>query len=304
MSDTFFSGAPHWTWFIIPYFFVGGLAGGAYFLAALLDWFGRPEDRPVVRTGYDVAAVGAILSGLLLTIDLGQPLRFWHMLFQSANFPAIMFKGWSPISFGAWGILLFALFAVLSALGARAEEGRLQMRALRAVGGMVRGGVAKLVAGIGGLIGLFIAGYTGILLSVTNRPIWADSPWLGALFLASGVSTGAATLILLSPSRGATERSLGWLSSFDARALVVELIVLIAFIVSLGSVNRVWVSVWGLLLLVGVVWFGILAPLRMHARRQPLASAAKLVLVGGFLLRLATMLASEGIDRYRLAIGL
>jgi protein NrfD len=304
MSDTFFSGAPHWTWFIIPYFFIGGLAGGAYFLAALLDWFGRPEDRPVVRTGYDVAAVGAILSGLLLTIDLGQPLRFWHMLFQSANLPAIMFKGWSPMSFGAWGILLFGLFAVLSALGARAEEGRLRMPALRAVGGMVRGGVAKLVAGIGGLIGLFIAGYTGILLSVTNRPIWADSPWLGALFVASGVSTGAATLILLSPRRGATERSLGWLSSFDARALVVELIVLIAFIVSLGSVNRVWVSVWGLLLLVGVVWFGILAPLRMHARRQPLASTAKLVLVGGFLLRLATMLASEGIDRYRVAVGL
>src|SRR2546422_5359465 len=72
MSDTFFSGAPHWTWFIIPYFFVGGLAGGAYFLAAVLDWFGRPEDRPVVRTGYDIAAVGAILSGLLLTIDLGR----------------------------------------------------------------------------------------------------------------------------------------------------------------------------------------------------------------------------------------
>jgi len=304
MSDSFFTGAPHWTWFIIPYFFVGGLAGGAYFLSALLDWFGGAEDRPVIRTGYDVAAVGAILSGLLLTIDLGRPLRFWHMLFQSEHFPAIMFKGWSPISFGAWAILLFGLFAVLSALGARAEEGRLQMPALRAVGGVVRGGVAKLVAGVGGLLGLFIAGYTGILLSVTNRPIWADSPWLGALFLASGVSTGAAALILLSPGRGATERTLGWLSSFDAKALVVELLVLIAFIVSLGSVNRVWVSIWGLLLLVGVVWFGILAPLRMHAKRQPLASAAKLVLAGGFLLRLATMLASEGIERYRVAVGL
>jgi len=301
MSDTFFSGAPHWTWFIIPYFFVGGLAGGAYFLAAALDWFGRPEDRPVVRTGYDIAAVGAILSGLLLTIDLGRPLRFWHMLFQSENFPALMFKGWSPISFGAWAILLFGLFSVLSALGARSEAGRLQMPALRAVGGVVKGGVAKLVGGVGGLLGLFIAGYTGILLSVTNRPIWADSPWLGALFVASGVSTGAASLILLSPGRGATERSLGWLSSFDTKALVVELLVLAAFIGSLGPINRVWVSFWGLLLLVGVVGFGILAPLRMHAKP---AQAAKLVLLGGFLLRLATMLASEGIDRYRVAAGL
>src|SRR5438128_3310890 len=301
MSDTFFSGAPHWTWFIIPYFFVGGLAGGAYFLAAVLDWFGRPEDRPVVRTGYDIAAVGAILSGLLLTIDLGRPLRFWHMLFQSENFPALMFKGWSPISFGAWAILLFGLFSVLSALGARAEEGRLQNATLRAIGGVVRGGLAKVVSGIGGLIGFFVAGYTGVLLSVTNRPIWADSPWLGALFLVSGASTGAAMLILLAPGRGAAQRSLDWLTSFDARALVVELLVLVAFIASLWSIRQVWVGFWGLVLLVGVVGFGILAPLRMRAKP---AQAAKLVLLGGFLLRLATMLASEGIDRYRVAAGL
>jgi len=304
MSDTCFSGAPHWTWFISPYFFVGGLSGGAYFLAALLEWFGRPDDRPVIRTGYRIAAVGAIVSGALLTIDLGRPLRFWHMLFQSANLPAVMFKGWSPISFGAWAILLFSLFSVLSALGAMAEEGRLQNPTLRAVGGAVRGGLAKAVSGIGGLAGFFVAGYTGVLLSVTNRPIWADSPWLGALFVASGASTGAAALILLAPARGATERSLEWLSTFDARALVVELLVLILFIASLGSVNRVWLGFWGLLLLVGVVGFGILAPLRLHAKRQPLAGAARLVLLGGFLLRLATMLASEGIDRYRVAAGM
>ena len=302
--DTFFSGAPHWTWFIIPYFFVGGLAGGAYFLAAVLDWFGRAEDRPVVRTGYDVAAIGIIISGALLTIDLGKPLRFWHMLFQSANLPAIMFKPWSPISFGAWAILLFGLFAVLSALGSAAEEGRLQAPLLRAVGSVVRGGVAKLVAAVGGLLGFFVAGYTGVLLSVTNRPIWSDSPWLGALFVASGASTGAAALILLAPARGATTRSLEWLSSFDSKALVVELVVLAIFIGSLGAVNRVWLSVWGLLLLVGVVWFGILAPLRLHMQGRPVAAAAKLVLLGGFLLRLATMLASEGIDRYRVAAGM
>ena len=306
MSDTFFSGAPHWTWFIIPYFFVGGLAGGAYFLAAVLEWFGRPDDRPVIRTGYRVAAVGAIVSGALLTIDLGRPLRFWHMLFQSENFPAIMFKGWSPISFGAWAILLFGLLSVLSALGAMAVEGRLQNAALRAIGGAVGegGALAKLVAALGGLAGFFVAGYTGVLLSVTNRPIWADSPWLGALFVVSGASTGAAALLLLAPARGATERSLEWLSTFDARALVLELLVLILFIASLGAVNRVWVSVWGFLLLVGVVGLGILAPLRLHAKRQPVANAARLVLVGGFLLRLATMLASEGIDRVRIAAGM
>jgi formate-dependent nitrite reductase membrane component NrfD len=301
MSDTFFSAAPHWTWFIIPYFFIGGLAGGAYFLAAILEWFGQPADRPVIRTGYRVAAVGAILSGLLLTVDLGRPLRFWHMLFQSENFPAIMFKSWSPISFGAWAILLFGLFSVLSALGAMSEEGRLNNRALRAVGGVMQGrGPAKLVAGIGGLLGFFVAGYTGVLISVTNRPIWADSPWLGALFLVSGASTGAAALILLAPGRGATAQSLRWLTSFDSKALVVELLVLVLFLVSLGAINRVWLSFWGLVLVVGVVWFGILTPLRMHARP---AQAARLVLLGGFLLRVATILASEGIEQYHMTAG-
>jgi len=73
MSDTFVSGAPHWTWFIIPYFFIGGLAGGAYFLAAILEWFGRADDRPVVRTGYEVAAIGALVSGNAVTMLLATP---------------------------------------------------------------------------------------------------------------------------------------------------------------------------------------------------------------------------------------
>ncbi len=301
MSDTFFSAAPHWTWFIILYFFIGGIAGGACLLAAVADWFGGPEDRPVARTGYNVAALGAILSGALLTIDLGRPLRFWHMLFQSANFPTLVFKGWSPISFGAWVILLFGLFSLLAALGGQAEEGRLHNAALRAVGGVVRGGLAKLVGAVAGLLGVFIAGYTGVLLSVTNRPIWADSPWLGALFVASGVSTGAAALILLAPRRGATDQSVARLSAFDTKALVVELLVLALFVASLGSVNRVWVGFWGVVLLVGVVGFGIVAPLRMHAKP---AQAARLVLLGGFLLRLAVIFASEGVEHYRVVAGM
>ena len=139
---------------------------------------------------------------------------------------------------------------------------------------------------------------------MTNRPIWADSPWLGALFVASGASTGAAALILLGPRRGASEQSLARLSAFDTKALVVELLVLVLFVASLGSLNKVWVSFWGLILLVGVVAFGILAPLWLHLQRRPVASAARLVLLGGFLLRLATIFASEGIERYRVTAGM
>src|SRR2546428_6213316 len=193
MSDTFFTGSPHWTWFIILYFFVGGIAGGGYFLAALLQWFGRPEDRPVIRTGYALGFWGAIISGALLTLDLGRPLRFWHMLFQSERFPSLMFKSWSPISFGAWAILLFTACATLSMIGAWSEEGRVRTRGAQLLqSGTV---LAKLVAGLGGLFGFFVAGYTGVPPSVAQPPIWALSPRLRAPFLAFRPSAGAAAVM-------------------------------------------------------------------------------------------------------------
>jgi formate-dependent nitrite reductase membrane component NrfD len=281
MSDTFFTASPHWTWYIIPYFFVGGIAGGAYFLAAALEWFGRPEDRPVIRTAYSLAFWGIVISGALLTIDLGKPLRFWHMMLQSDKIPHLMFKGWSPISIGSWAILLFGLCALVSLLTTRTTM------------------LSKLIAAIGGLLGFFVAGYTGVLLTVTNRPIWADSPWLGALFLASGASTAAAALILLAPRRGATAGSLAWLESFDMRALVVELLILVLFVAWLWPIRRVWLSIWGLLLLVGVIWAGILWPLALH-RRPRTAGAfrnpAVMVLIGGFMLRVVILLSSNGIQ--------
>ena len=307
MSDTFFTAAPHWTWFIVPYFFVGGLAGGACFLAAMLTWIGRSEDRPVARTGFLVGFAGAVVSGLLLTLDLGRPERFWHMLFQSERLPHLLFKAWSPMSFGSWALLLFGLFSGLAAIGAVAEEGRLgrwgQAPALRL---LQAGPLARASGALAACFGFFVAGYTGVLLSVTNRPIWADSPWVGALFLASGASSGAAVLVLLGSRRGVAAGSLGRLAAFDARALLVELVLLVVFLVSLGPVARVWLSGWGVVLLLGVVLAGIVVPLRLHARSGRAGAAAPvraaaLVLLGSFLLRLCVMLASEGISLHRMA---
>src|SRR5439155_3589769 len=127
-------------------------------------------------------------------------------------------------------------------------------------GGALRGRPAKVGGAVAGLRRIFIAGYTGVLLSVTNRPIWADSPWLGALFVASGASTGAAALILLAPGRGATEQSLARLSAFDTKALVVELLVLVLFVASLGSVNRGGLGVWRSVRRGAVGGVGIVAP--------------------------------------------
>lgn len=308
--DTYFTAAPDWTWWIVPYFFIGGIAGGAYAISALLVWFGRAEDRPVIHAGFYLGALGAAIGGLLLVLDLGRPERFWHMLFLSEEFPALAFKWWSPISFGAWGLMAFGGVATLSALGALAHAGRF---GLRRIPWLDQGPFWKALVTIGGALGFFVAGYTGILLTVTNRPVWADSDLLGMLFLASGASTAAATLILLGRHRFHAG-TVDWLSRFDASALVFELLVLIAFLATLGGAFEAWIGWWGLVLLIGVVVAGILVPLALHWRpawfarwrrmstHRKLASAV-LVLVGGFLLRLAVIMASHGIEHARVVRG-
>jgi protein NrfD len=301
MSDTFFTSSPHWALWIILYFFVGGIAGSAFFLASLLHLFGRQVDRPLVRLGYYVAFAGAVLSGFLLTIDLTRPERFWHMLIQS-NTGRPMFKAWVPMSVGSWGLLLFGLFAFLAALGALGED-RPDIRLLRSAPARAlrRPGPAAVIAVLGSCFGLFLAGYTGVLLAVTNRPIWADSTLLGVLFLVSGASTGASALILLGVwRRSAHQASLDWLAGFDRGALMLELLVLILFLVSLGSVARVFVGWWGAVLLLGVIGIGILVPLLLQRRgglHAPphLIRNASLVLLGGLLLRMVVLLSSNGV---------
>jgi formate-dependent nitrite reductase membrane component NrfD len=298
--DTFYTAPPHWDWWIILYFFIGGIAGGSFFIASLLYLFGRPADRPIVRLGYYVAFVGAVISGLLLIVDLNKPLRFWHMLVESER-GVPMFKYWSPMSVGAWGLLLFGLFAFLAALGAARDEGRIAWGP-RSVG---PGALGTIVAVLGGLAGFFLAGYTGVLLSVTNRPLWADSAWVGMLFLVSAASTAAATLILLARRRSAGDAvALARLARFDKWMLIVELVVLVIFLISLGAVAKVFLSVWGAVLLLGVIGLGILLPLAMGmgwvrrgwGRWDAPVTAAALVLVGGFLLRMVTILSSEAVE--------
>src|SRR5262249_6637231 len=96
---------PHWGWWIVFYFYLGGLAAGAYFLATLIELFGRPEDRALSRMGYRIAFPLVSLCGILLTVDLERPERFWHMLLQSEVVEQALEQGWPR---GGWGTMLYA----------------------------------------------------------------------------------------------------------------------------------------------------------------------------------------------------
>src|SRR5579864_6707355 len=109
---------PHWGWWIILYFFTGGVTGGIYFAAAWLDLFGEAADRLAMRVGYLVSLPLILVCSIFLIADLGQPLRFWHMLFQSENFPLPILKVYSPMSFGSGLLAIFGLVAFISFIDA------------------------------------------------------------------------------------------------------------------------------------------------------------------------------------------
>jgi formate-dependent nitrite reductase membrane component NrfD len=296
-SSTFFSAPPDWGWLVVFYFFVGGLAGGTYFLAVLIDFFGRPEDRPLARLGYYISFPCIILSGILLTLDLSRPDRFWHMLFESHTFRPL-FKPWSPMSIGSWALLIFGIFSFLSFLSALHEAGRLQWPAARSF--RSPSPLGKILSVIGGLLGFFVAGYTGVLLAVTNRPIWSDTPLLGMLFVVSAASISAALMILLARKDRLTAPGLYALHRLDAWVIALEFVVLIAVMISLGPVFRAWLNAWGALLFIGVILVGMLIPLALYARREWLGdlnatAAAVLILIGGFILRLVIVFSAQGV---------
>jgi len=293
MSSTFFTATPHWRWLIVAYFFLGGLAGGSYFLATLMDLFGKREDRPLVRLGYLIAFPAVCLCGLLLTVDLGRPERFWHMLIQAETFRP-MVKAYSPMSIGSWALLLFGGCAFLSFVAALAERGWLGWPVLRRLSPPEP--VGRLLTAIGALLGFYVAGYTGVLLAVTNRPIWADTTLLGLTFLISAASTSAALLILLGSWGGVPGGGIHALERFDGSVLVLEFLTIAALIASLGRVAMVWLNGWGLLL-AGMMVGGIALPLFLKARLPAADSrwwvGPTLVLLGGLILRVVIIFSSE-----------
>ncbi len=287
---------PHWRGFIIWYFFLGGIAAGSYALAALVGLFGDESDRRAVRAADYLAFPLVNVCGLLLILDLGRPERFWHMLIQSETYRP-MFKWWSPMSVGSWGLAVFGAFGFLSFLGVLVEDGWIG-RSWRDLSARVlrwrRSWTGKLFAAGGAGSGFFVASYTGVLLSASNQPVWGDTSWIGALFLASAASTGQAAMVLAlrwhcsDVDRHVLER-LEWV---DGWAMAMEAVLLVVFVLSLGGLVRPAFAHWpGLLIPAFVVPFGLILPTLLKSVWGPRGSvpAALLILVSGFVLRAAVV---------------
>ena len=174
--------APHWGWNVVTYLFLGGIMGGLGLIALLADER-REDERRLRRTARFASLALAAANPAILISHLGRPERFLHML------RIVKFK--SPMSLGVWGLVLYSGVA-----GANVVRELSEVRVLpRWMRHLAPGVLTPLQA----LLGAFIAGYTGVLLSATANPLWgAGKRHIPAISVTSGAASACALASFLS----------------------------------------------------------------------------------------------------------
>ena len=271
---------PVWTWEVPTYFWLGGMAAGAYVTSSLARNFGSADDRRAATGGFYLAAAALLPCAPLLIADLGRPNRFHHML--------RIFKPLSPMNLGAWTLTGFTPIAFARAASHAASTGLLR-GPLGALSRLVPTRLAELA---GSALGLTLAGYSGVLLAATNIPLWAKSKLLGGLFMASALASGSAAVTLQAARRGAPDATLHRLAALESAASAGEIAVLAGYLTQSGRTahpltrGRFAAPFW-----LGAVGAGAVLPLLLHrlagGRRgralQSLSAVASLCTIAGSL---------------------
>tara|TARA_R110002096_G_scaffold239101_1_gene430714 strand:- start:74711 stop:75958 length:1248 start_codon:yes stop_codon:yes gene_type:complete len=99
MAVTNMSDHVSWGLYIANFTFGVGLAAGAVLMVIPAYLYGDKEMHDVVIIGEIVAIVAMLMCLMFVTVDLGNPLRFWHMM------PGIGKLNW-PISMLSWDVLV------------------------------------------------------------------------------------------------------------------------------------------------------------------------------------------------------
>ncbi len=126
---------------------------------------------------------------MLLVLDLGDPLRFHHML--------RVFKPSSPMSLGTWSLTVYSLPLTLI----------VAIEAAQAINLLPPDSIAlewvRRMAVVAGLLPAFGSlAYKGVLFSTSSQPGWKDARWLGGFMANSALMLGCAVMLAVSVLTG------------------------------------------------------------------------------------------------------
>lgn len=182
-ADRLVTKAPNWHGLVALDVLFNNMSTGLFLVAALGELVAPADFRGLARVAYPIALL--LLTGDLvcLVLDLGDPLRFHHML--------RVWKPGSPMSVGTWCLTAYAApLTVLAAMSLLPGEGAVPdaIRRLMLLAGMVPA--------------LGAAVYKGVLFSTSAQPGWSDARWLGGYLSNSALMLGTATLLVLATLMG------------------------------------------------------------------------------------------------------
>lgn len=296
-----------WHWPISLYLFLGGLAAGILFFAALFYILGKEKEYPAaVKVSSIIPPIGLTIGLMALVYDLTHPLYTWQLY--------TTFRIQSPMSWGAWVLLITTPLSFLWTFSFYREafpkiEGKLKVfnvfKFLNKFESFIiknRKYIAYALIPLSIILGV----YTGILLSAFNaRPLW-NNAILGPLFLTSGLSTGAATIILL--SRNKVERHL--FGKIDLGLIIIEIALIIHMIMGYYAGSQVQLEAmdllvggeftlmfFGFVILLGLLVPAVLEVIELFGYKVPIVVPAALVIIGGLIFRFVMVEAGQ-ITRY------
>ena len=286
-----------WHWPISVYLFLGGLAAGLLFFAGVVTILGKDKDYPTtVKYASMVPPIALSLGLLALVYDLTHPLYTWQL------YTTLRLE--SPMSWGAWVLLVttpLSFMWVFSYFSELFPKWNLKFNFLNKFEKLLKKNRKNMAYALVPL-SIILGVYTGILLSAFNaRPLW-NNAILGPLFLISGLSTGAATIILLAKS--AKERHL--FSKIDLGLVIIELGLIVHMIMGMYAGSEVQLDAMNLLIggeftlmffgfvvILGLIVPGILEALEIKGYKVPVAVPAILILIGGLVFRFVMVEAGQ-----------
>ena len=296
-----------WHWPIALYLFLGGLAAGILFFASLFYVLGKEKEYPVtVKIATIIPPIALSIGLLALVYDLTHPLYTWQLY--------TTFRIESPMSWGAWVLLIVTPLSFLWTFSFYRDafsniESKLNLfNKLKFLSLLEKYIIdnRKYIAYALIPLSIILGVYTGILLSAFNaRPLW-NNAILGPLFLTSGLSTGAAAIILI--SKNIKEKHM--FGKIDLGLIIIELALIIHMIMGFHAGSQVQLE--ALEMLVGgeftlmffgfVVLLGLLVPallefIELIGYKVPVKVPAILVIIGGLVFRFIMIEAGQ-LTRY------
>ncbi len=190
-ADQTVTKAPPWHGLVAWDMFFNGLTTGLFLTAATGELLFPAVFGLLARVAYPLALVLLLVDLGCLVGDLGDPLRFHHML--------RVFKLGSPMSVGTWCLTIYSLpLTVVAVVSVLNWPVLASVRDLLPSGALSCLEWARKPAVVLALLpALGSAVYKGVLISTNSQPGWKQARWLGGYLTSAAPLLGTTLLFSL-----------------------------------------------------------------------------------------------------------